>query len=89
MPRISEEKKNKISEQILHYMFTKFPQPVFTVDVAKEIARDEEFVKMLLLKMARENLVVKITKNSEGYEYRRRLRWRLSNQMYDTYQALQ
>ena len=89
MPQISEEKKNKISEQILHYLFTKFPQPMFTADVAKEIARDEEFVKLLLLKLEKEKLIIKVCKNSEGYEYKRRLRWRLSNKMQETYKALQ
>lgn len=89
MPRISEDKKKKISEQILHFLFVKFPTPMFTVEVAKEIARDEEFVKALLLRLEKERLVVKISKNQDGYEYKKRLRWRLSNNMQETYETLQ
>ena len=49
MPRISESKKKKISEQILSYLFLISPKQVFTSNIAKELARDEEFIKKLLL----------------------------------------
>ena len=45
MPKISDVKIEKISEQILSYLYGVFPRLVFTVDVARELARDEEFVK--------------------------------------------
>ena len=48
MPRISQQKKDKISEQILHYLFTISPEAKFVSDIGKEVARDEEFVKSLL-----------------------------------------
>lgn len=89
MPKISDAKKEKIQEQILFHLFSIFPKQVFTVDVAKELARDEEFVKILLIEMEKKGLVVKIKKNPEGYEYKRRLRWRISNKAYELYSRMQ
>ena len=89
MPKISNEKIEKIGEQILHLLFSKFPIQIFTSDVAKELARDEEFIKKLLLDLEKKNLVVKITKNSEGYTYSRRIRWRISNSAHKIYKEHQ
>jgi hypothetical protein len=85
MPTISEQKKEKISEQILHYLFGIFPKQVFTADVAKELARDEEFIKILLKELEKKELVVKIDKNAQGIQYSRRLRWRISNKAHEIY----
>jgi predicted transcriptional regulator with HTH domain len=85
MPTISKEKVEKISEQILSYLFGVFPKLVFTVDVAREIARDEEFVKRLLLGLEKKGLVVRVDKNSKGENYLARMRWRISNRAYEVY----
>lgn len=89
MPRISDNKKKKISEQILSYLFLISPKQVFTSDIAKELARDEEFIKSLLLDLNQKGLVIKIDKNSLGIVYERRLRWRLSNKTYEAYKQMQ
>jgi len=85
MPRISNQKKDKISEQILHHLFTISPNTAFTSDIAQEIARDEEFVKSMLQDLHSKKLIVLINKNSQGDIYSRRQRWRLSNEAYDVY----
>ena len=54
--KISEEKREKISEQILLVLYSKNPVPLFTSNIAKEIARDEEFVKSLLFDLKKKNL---------------------------------
>jgi len=89
MPQISKQKKDKVQEQILFYLYTLFPKQVFTSDIAKEIARDEEFVKSLMLDLLKVDLVVKIDKNSEGITYIRRARWRISNKAYEIYSKQQ
>lgn len=89
MPRISKEKLEKIQEQILSHLFTVFPKQIFTSDIAKELARDEEFIKKLLLELEKKNLVIKITKNPEGIDYSRRQRWRISNKAHEMYKKLQ
>ena len=85
MPQISQRKKDKISEQILHYLFVISPQPNFTNKIANEIARDEEFTKSLLQELEKKNLIVKVNKNPTGKDYIRRERWRLSNDAFEAY----
>ena len=85
MPRISKEKRERISEQILHYLFTISPESKFTAEIAKELARDEEFTKYLLLELKNKNLITEINKNPQGIQYIKRQRWRLSNQVYEAY----
>ena len=87
--KISKKKKEKISEQILGYLFLKSPQTLFTSYIAEEIARDEEFVKKLLIDLKKKKLVVEIKKNKEGIDYVRRSRWKLSNEAYQFYKKSQ
>ncbi len=86
---ISKEKKERISEQILAYLFLTNPKPLFTFHIAKEIARDEEFVKQLLKDLKKKEFVIEITKNSQGKDYLRRSRWKLSEKAYLIYKQKQ
>jgi len=85
MPKISKNKREKISEQIIFHLFNIFPKQIFTSDIAKELARDEEFTKKLLLELDQKGLVVQIDKNSLGKRYDLRRRWRLSSKTYNAY----
>lgn len=87
--KISDKKKDKISEQILGFLFTSFPKPVFTSFVAQEIARDEEFVKKLLLELNKKKLITEVKKNPEGINYLRRSRWKLTDEAYLIYKNKQ
>lgn len=87
--KISQKKREKISEQILALLFEKNPESLFTSHIAREIARDEEFIKKLLLEMKKKKLVVQIKKNSKGIEYLKRSRWRLTEQVYKIYKQHQ
>lgn len=85
--KISKEKREKISEQILAFLFFNSPKPIFTFYIAKEIARDEEFIKSLLTELEKKELVIKINKNSQGVIYKRRIRWKLTNKAYKAYKS--
>jgi predicted transcriptional regulator with HTH domain len=85
MPKISDTKKEKISEQILHFLFTTSPEAKYTSDIAKELARDEEFTKDMLVSLNQKKLVSEVNKNSKGVSYLKRQRWRLSNEAYNIY----
>lgn len=85
MPVISNEKKQRIQEQVLQFLFQSFPKQLFTADIAREIARDEEFIKVLLNDLFKKDLVVRIDKNPDGINYLKRARWRLSNKAHDIY----
>ena len=89
MMYISKEKKEKISEQILAYLYITSPKPLFTFHIAKEIARDEEFVKSLLKDLQKRDLVVEINKNPQGKDYLKRSRWKLSEKTYLFYKQKQ
>ncbi len=89
MPTISQKKKEKIAEQILHYLFEISPQSQFTSKIAETTARDEEFTKSLLLDLKSKNLIVEINKNPEGTPYTKRQRWRLSDKAYEAYKQRQ
>lgn len=83
--KISREKRDKICEQILSYLYSVSPKPIFTSYIAKEIARDEEFTKDLLEELKKKFLVKKVKKNPEGMKYLRRTRWQLSREAYKAY----
>ncbi len=87
--RISKEKRDKIKEQILSFLFHNSPKSLFTIEIARDIARDEEFTKNLLREMASQKLVVEVKKSPKGIKYERRSRWRISDKIYATYKALQ
>lgn len=83
--RISKEKKDKITEQVLSYLYEVFPRYPFTAEIAKEVARDEEFIKKLLFELNEKKLVVSIKKNNKGDIFSRRIKWKLSNRVYDVF----
>ncbi len=87
--KISDEKKERISEQILAFLYSISPKPIFTVEVARELARDEEFTKKLLLKLKSQGLATEIKKNPAGKQYIRRSRWVLSDAAYQAYRNKQ
>ena len=89
MPKISKQKIEKIFEQILSHLYSIFPKQIFTSDIAKEIARDEEFTKKLLKTLEKKKLIIKINKNPKGINYSRRSRWRISNETYNAYKNQQ
>ncbi len=88
MPAISKKKRSKISEQILSHLYNISPNAAFTVKIAEEIIRDEEFTKSLLEELEKSKLVVRVTKGPKGQEYSRWERWRLSNAAFDAYKKL-
>ncbi|MCX6741751.1 MAG: hypothetical protein NTX24_01070 [Candidatus Pacearchaeota archaeon] len=89
MPRISKSKQDKIKEAILLLLFQNSPKPLFTAQISQELARDEEYVKKLLLEMETGSMILSVKKNPEGIDYKRRLRWNLSEKVYSVYKAAQ
>lgn len=83
--KISNKKKEKISEQILATLYSITPKSFFTSQIAQEIARDEEFTKKILLTLKTKKLIVEIKKNPKGVIYLRRSRWKLSDEAYKIY----
>ncbi len=82
--RLSQDKKDKIAEQILAFLYHSFPKQPFTAEIARELVRDEEFIKRLLLELKDKNLIIAIKKNDKAV-FSRRIKWRLSNKVYEAY----
>ena len=83
--RLSQEKIKKISEQVLAHLYHSFPQQLFTAEIARELARDEEFIKRLLFDLKDRGFVVTIKKNKKGIDFVRRIKWQLSTKAYEAY----
>ena len=88
MPSISKKKRSRISEQILSYLYNTSPEASFTVKIAEEIIRDEEFTKSLLEELEKSKLVIKISKGPQGQYYTKWQRWRMSTADFDAYKNL-
>lgn len=86
--KISTSKEEKIKESIIHMLFEQSPKALFTAAVAQQLARDEEYVKRLLLELEKRNFVVAVKKNPQGKNYKRRMRWMLDTKIYDTYKKI-
>jgi len=87
--KISKQKREKISEQVLAYLYSQNPKSLFASYIALEIARDEEFIKKILLDLKKKSLVIEIKKNSKGIDYKRRSRWKLTDNAYESYKKAQ
>ena len=85
--KLSQEKKDKITEQILSFLYHTFPNEPFTAEIAREIIRDEEFTKRILFELKDKNLVIPVKKNKNGDSFTKRVRWRLSSQVYNIYSS--
>ena len=85
MSKLSKQKKEKISEQILSVLLDNFPKSMFASEIAGKIVRDEEFTKTLLQDLKDKELIVPIDKNPNGIKYLKRSRWRLSNKAHEAY----
>jgi predicted transcriptional regulator with HTH domain len=83
--KLSKEKRDKISEQILSLLYHSFPKQLFTAEIAKEIARDEEFIKTLLYDLKDKNLLLSIKKNEKGLNFIRRIKWQLTSEAFKIY----
>jgi len=86
--RLSKTKRDRISEQVLSHLYHNFPISFFTSAISQELARDEEFIKQLLLELQDKKLVSCIKKNPQGELYSRRCRWTLSPKAYSAYKQI-
>lgn len=88
MSKLSKEKRDKIMSNILSLLFHKYPQALFTAHISREEARDEEFIKSLLIELENKGLVRAIKKNSDGDNYIRRIRWSLTTKAHKAYSSV-
>ncbi|MEW6063476.1 MAG: helix-turn-helix domain-containing protein [Nanoarchaeota archaeon] len=88
MSKLSQKTIEKVQEQVLSVLYENNPNALFANTIAKEIARDNEFVYALLKDLKKKGLVTSINKSKKGYSYIKRERWVLTPAVYDTYRNL-
>ena len=88
MSKISKQKIDKIKESMLSYLYEVNPKALFTVDIAREILRDEEFTKRLLLELKDSNLLKEVSKSSKGKDFLLRRRWQLTDATFAAFKRL-
>jgi len=87
--KISQEKKEVISEQVLAFLYSNHPKAMFTAHIAKGTARDEEFMKKILKYLKEKKIISEIKMNPNGKTYKTRSRWALSDKTYIFYKNSQ
>ncbi len=85
MSRISDEKKDRIKEEIVRVFFEQYPRRWWTYDISDEMIRDDEFILKLLKELENKGLVVN-TKESKGGKIKRK--WGLSKLQYEKFKEL-
>ena len=85
MSKISKQNQERIMSNIISILFENSPEALFTSEISKIEARDEEFIKNLLIDLKEKNLITEIKKNHEGKPYLKRSRWKLSDAAYNAY----
>lgn len=81
MSRISDKKIEKVKSDILSLLYENNLRSLYTVYIADEIARDDEFILKLLRILQKENLVEQINKG-------KRKKWMMTNKAYKAYSQI-
>ena len=80
MVRLSEETTKLLKEDILSILYERPLVPLFTYQISRELRRDNEFTKTLLLNLKEEGLVEEIKKGKTGVFLARR-KWKIPNKV--------
>ena len=85
MSKISQEKIERIKEDILRILYENYPGFMYTNDVADAVVRDNEFTLSLLKELKKNNLLMNI-EQSKGIKIKRR--WTLTKITHEKYKEL-
>ena len=85
MSKISQEKIERIKEEILRILYENYPRFMYTNDVADAVVRDNEFTLSLLKELKKNNLLRNI-EESKGIKIKRK--WALTKIAHEKYKEL-
>jgi hypothetical protein len=85
MSRISEEKKNRLKEEVMRIIFEQYPRMWWTYEIGDELIRDDEFMLKLLQDLLKSGLVV-VNNESKGNKIKRK--WGLNKGLYRKFKDL-
>lgn len=81
MVKLSETTIKFLEDDIISILYDKAPISMFTYDIAKELRRDKQFTKKILLGLSKKELVETVKKNKNGIEYKKRMKWRIPSRV--------
>ncbi len=77
MVKLSEKTIKLLKDDIISILYERPLEAMFTNEIAKELRRDNEFTKKLLLELKKESLIEQVKKNKRGQQYLTHLKWRI------------
>ena len=86
MSRLSDEKKNRIKEEILRVLYENSPKAMPTFFISNAVIRDNEFVLGLLKDMEGVGLIDGLRR--KGEQKKIRVLWRMAGKTFREYQKL-
>ena len=69
MSKISLNTTNLLKDDIISILYENQLQPLLTIEIARELRRDKEFTKKLLLELKEKEILNEIKKNNKGKGY--------------------
>ena len=85
MSKISPNTINLLKDDIISILYENNLKPLLTIEIAKELRRDKEFTKRLLLELKEKGILTQIKKNNKGKEYIKRSKWLIKPDIIQTY----
>lgn len=85
MSKVSNEKREKLKEELLRIIYENYPSFLYTYQVAEFLIRDDEFVLDLLNELKNKNLIMCLEETS-GDNIKRK--WGLKKEVYEKYKEL-
>ena len=86
MSKISFNTINLLKDDIISILYENNLKPLLTIEIAKELRRDKEFTKKLLLELKEKGILNEIKKNNKGKEYIKRRRWLIKPEIINEFQ---
>ena len=85
MSKISQEKIERLKEEVLRVLYESYPEFKYTYQVSDSLLRDDEFILDLLKDLERLKLITQI-EESKGKNVKRK--WGLTKLTYEKYKEL-
>ena len=88
MVKLSSNTVNLLKDDIISILYENNLNPLLTMEIAKELRRDKEFTKRLLIELKEKGVIDQIKKNNKGKDYIKRSRWIINPEVLNNYNEL-
>ena len=88
MSKISNNTINLLKDDIISILYEKQLKPLLTIEIARELRRDKEFTKKLLVELKEKGILNEIKKNNKGKDYTKRSKWLIKPDIINKYNEI-